>query len=245
MLWEIHRPLPVRMARGNDSSNSVMATWTDERREPKSRFTPALNASHTLSPAFMIPSPWIWARSWLAKRKWTCEEKSHLSAAARTSICQLSSARFSSKWSPWMISCSTTCRCGLLAQVGGGDELLEVPPVVVQVAGDPDLAVGRQVDHLAGRSELTWFSSVAVSSVSMTWSISSELSGMRVSRNSPTRITSIRIRREAAAGKYGMATATSAKNAKGAAKGTAKEIHRFVKIAKISKKAQTPGEIPV
>ena len=38
----------------------------------------------------------------------------------------------------------------VVGQVGGDDELFEVPPVVVQVAGHPDFALGRQVDHLPG-----------------------------------------------------------------------------------------------
>jgi hypothetical protein len=38
----------------------------------------------------------------------------------------------------------------VVRQVGVPDELLEVPPVVVDVAADPQLAGGRQVDDLPG-----------------------------------------------------------------------------------------------
>ena len=61
--WQKNSPLYVRIASGRESRNSVNATFTFAASATKSRFKPALKASHTLMPAFMMPSPWIWARS--------------------------------------------------------------------------------------------------------------------------------------------------------------------------------------
>ena len=57
MLWQKNTPFGQRMARGNESRNSLIAACTNPCRSLKSRSTPALNASQTLKPAFMIPSP--------------------------------------------------------------------------------------------------------------------------------------------------------------------------------------------